>query len=139
MFAFPLAMIGVVWGHIFAGLSFNMLSLIGVISLAGIVVNDSILMMEFIRLRESEGISHIEASPKAAADRFRSIMLTSVTTIAGLLPLLAEKSLQAQMLIPMALSLVCGLATSTLLVLFVIPALYAIVIDIRGNSQIPGK
>jgi multidrug efflux pump subunit AcrB len=131
MFAIPLSMIGVIWGHLVVGMDFNMQSLIGVISLAGIVVNDSILMMEFIRMREEQGGDAFEAAPKAAADRFRSIMLTSVTTIAGLIPLLAEKSLQAQMLIPLALSLVCGLATSTLLVLFVIPTLYGVIVDFR--------
>ena len=131
MFAIPLSMIGVIWGHLVIGMDFNMQSLIGVISLAGIVVNDSILMMEFIRMREEEGGNAFEAAPKAAADRFRSIMLTSVTTIAGLIPLLTEKSLQAQMLIPLALSLVCGLATSTLLVLFVIPSLYGVIVDFR--------
>ena len=134
MFAIPLSMIGVIWGHLAFGMDFNMQSLIGVISLAGIVVNDSILMMEFIRMREDQGGNAFEAAPLAAADRFRSIMLTSVTTIAGLLPLLAEKSLQAQMLIPLALSLVCGLATSTLLVLFVIPSLYGVIVDFRRKE-----
>lgn len=134
MFAIPLSMIGVIWGHLVVGMDFNMQSLIGVISLAGIVVNDSILMMEFIRMREEQGGDAFESAPLAAADRFRSIMLTSVTTIAGLLPLLAEKSLQAQMLIPLALSLVCGLATSTLLVLFVIPAFYGVIVDFRGRK-----
>lgn len=128
----PLAIIGVIWGHILLGRSFDMQGLIGVVSLAGVVVNDSILLMEFIKMREAEGIDPQEAACKASSDRFRSVMLTSLTTIAGLVPILLEKSLQAQMVIPLALSLVCGLATATMLVLFVVPSLYMIVQDWRN-------
>lgn len=131
MFAIPLAVIGAIWGHFFWGMAFNMQSVIGVISLAGIVVNDSILMMEFIRIHEKRLDDPATCSAAAAADRFRAVTLTSLTTIAGLLPLLMEKSLQAQMLIPMALSLVCGLTVSTVLVLLVIPSLYLVVKDVR--------
>lgn len=131
MFAIPLAVIGSIWGHYLWGMAFNMQSLIGVISLAGIVVNDSILMMEFIRMHEGKDLAPELCAENAAADRFRAVALTSLTTIAGLLPLLMEKSLQAQMLIPMALSIVCGLTASTVLVLFVIPSLYLIVQDVR--------
>ena len=131
MATIPLAFIGAIWGHFLTGRSFDMQSAIGVISLAGIVVNDSILMMEFIKNNEKNGMDPHVASKQAAGDRFRALILTSLTTIAGLLPLLLEKSLQAQMLIPLALSIVCGLATSTLLVLFVTPMLYLAVQDIR--------
>jgi multidrug efflux pump subunit AcrB len=132
MATIPLAFIGAIWGHFLLGRSFDMQSIIGVISLAGIVVNDSILMMEFIKNNEKNGMSPDIASKQAAGDRFRALVLTSLTTIAGLLPLLLEKSLQAQMLIPLALSIVCGLATSTLLVLFVTPMLYLAVQDLRN-------
>ena len=129
----PLAIIGVIWGHIFVGKSFDMQGLIGVISLSGIVVNDSILMIEFIKKEERSGKSAFESACSAVSLRFRALMLTSLTTIVGLLPILTEKSIQAQMIIPMALSIVCGLSTSTFLELFVIPALYMVVQDFRNR------
>ena len=142
MATIPLAIIGSIWGHVFLGLDFTMQSLLGVVSIAGVVVNNSILMLEFIKLRERRGHSSREAAEMAASDRFRAIMLTSLTTIAGLLPLLLEKSLQAQMLKGMAVSLVFGLMTSTVLVLFVTPTMYAAVLDYREwlgrKSQLPG-
>ncbi len=132
MATIPLSIIGIVWGHILFGRSFDMQGVIGMVSLAGIVVNNSILLMDFIKMREAEGMIPQEAACKASSDRFRPIMLTSLTTIAGLLPILSEKSLQAQMVIPLALTIVCGLLTSTLLVLFVTPSLYLVVQDFRS-------
>lgn len=131
MFAIPLSIIGTIWGHIFYGMAFNMQSLVGVISLAGIVVNDSILMIEFIRMRHEKGEDPQVSAEMAARDRFRALMLTSITTIAGLLPILSETSLQAQMIIPLALSIVCGLCASTILVLLVIPPLYMVIKDFQ--------
>ncbi len=135
MATIPLAFIGAIWGHVLLGRSFDMQSIIGVISLAGIVVNDSILMMEFIKSNEQSGMDSHEASRLAAGDRFRALALTSLTTVAGLLPLMLEKSIQAQMLIPLALSIVCGLTASTLLVLFVTPMLYLVVQDVRETKN----
>ncbi|WP_461536617.1 efflux RND transporter permease subunit [Spongorhabdus nitratireducens] len=129
MAAIPLALIGVIWGHVIMGLSFTMPSMLGFVSLAGIVVNDSILLVEFIKRRIGEGLSVHDAAIKASYDRFRAVFLTSVTTIAGMTPLLFESSLQAQVLIPLATSIVFGIATSTLLVIFVIPCLYSILED----------
>ena len=127
--AIPLALIGVIWGHLIMGLQFTMPSMLGFVSLAGIVVNDSILLVEFVKKRVAEGLSVHDAAAKASYDRFRAVFLTSVTTIAGMTPLLFETSLQAQVLIPLATSIVFGIATSTLLVLFVIPCLYTILED----------
>ncbi|WDD97990.1 efflux RND transporter permease subunit [Thalassomonas actiniarum] len=127
--AIPLAMIGTIWGHLLMGLSFTMPSMLGFVSLAGIVVNDSILLVEFVKKRVEEGYSVHQAAAKASYDRFRAVFLTSVTTIAGMTPLLFETSLQAQILIPLATSIVFGIATSTLLVLFVLPCLYTILED----------
>ena len=104
-------------------------SMIGFISLAGIVVNDSILLVEFVKLRAREGRDVASAAAIASRQRFRAVLLTSLTTIAGLAPLLAERSLQAQVLQPLVISLVFGLLASTVLVLVVIPALYAILDD----------
>ena len=127
--AIPLAMIGVIWGHLAMGLQFTMPSMMGFISLAGIVVNDSILLVEFVKKRVKTGLTVHEAAAKACHDRFRAVLLTSVTTIAGMTPLLFETSTQAQILIPLATSIVFGIATSTLLVLFVIPCLYCVLDD----------
>jgi len=125
----PLAFIGVVWGHYIMGFDITMPSLLGFVSLAGIVVNDSILLVEFVKLRVKEGFSVHTAAAKASHDRFRAVLLTSLTTIAGMTPLLFETSLQAQILIPLATSIVFGIASSTLLVLFVIPCMYSILED----------
>ncbi|MCP3674885.1 MAG: efflux RND transporter permease subunit, partial [Gammaproteobacteria bacterium] len=127
--AIPMALIGVIWGHLIMGLQFTMPSMMGFVSLAGIVVNDSILLVEFVKKRVAAGLSVHDAAAKASYDRFRAVLLTSVTTIAGMTPLLFESSLQAQILIPLATSIVFGIATSTLLVLFVIPCLYSIFED----------
>ncbi len=129
MVAIPLALIGVIWGHLIMGMNLTMPSMLGFVSLAGIVVNDSILLVEFVKKRVAEGLSVHDAAAKASYDRFRAIFLTSFTTIAGLTPLLFETSLQAQVLIPLAVAIVFGIATSTLLVLFVIPCLYSILED----------
>lgn len=126
----PLALIGVIWGHLLMGLSFTMPGIIGFASLAGIVVNDSILLVEFLKLRVREGYEIVEAAKMASRDRFRAVLLTSVTTIAGLIPLLLEKSMQAQVLVPLATSIVFGLLTTTLLVLLVVPALFSILHDL---------
>jgi multidrug efflux pump subunit AcrB len=134
MMAIPLAVIGVIWGHLLMGASLCMPSMMGFISLAGIVVNDSILLMEFIKIKVNEGHEVIDAAISASKARFRPVMLTSITTIAGLLPLLAERSMQAQMLIPLAISIVFGLAASTVMVLFVVPSLYMIYQDWQGNK-----
>lgn len=129
LIAIPLALIGVIWGHLLMGLNLTMPSMLGFVSLAGIVVNDSILLVEFVKKRVHQGLSVHEAAAKASYDRFRAVFLTSITTIAGMTPLLFETSLQAQVLIPLATSIVFGIATSTLLVLFVLPCLYAILED----------
>jgi multidrug efflux pump subunit AcrB len=126
----PLALIGVIWGHLLMGLSFTMPGIIGFTSLAGIVVNDSILLVEFLKLRVKEGHHIVEAAKLASRDRFRAVLLTSITTIAGLTPLLLEKSMQAQVLVPLATSIIFGLLTTTLLVLLVVPALFSILHDL---------
>ncbi len=129
MVAIPLALIGVVAGHLIMGISLSMPSILGFVSLAGIVVNDSILLVLFLKQRHDEGAGLLESARLASRQRFRAIVLTSLTTIAGLLPLLAERSLQAQVLIPLATSIAFGLMASTVLVLLVVPSLYLILAD----------
>jgi multidrug efflux pump subunit AcrB len=129
MAVIPLALIGVIWGHMLMGINLTMPGIIGFTSLAGIVVNDSILLVEFLKMRAREGHAVPDAARMASRERFRAVLLTSVTTIAGLLPLLSETSLQAQILIPLATSIVFGLLTTTLLVLLVVPVLFTILSD----------
>jgi multidrug efflux pump subunit AcrB len=132
MVAIPLAAIGVIWGHIAMGLDLTMPSMLGAAALAGVVVNDSILLVAFVKLGRRSGAADdvVAAASRAARHRFRPVLLTSLTTIAGLLPLLFERSLQAQVLVPLITSLAFGLMASTVLVLIVVPTLYAILNDL---------
>lgn len=129
MVTIPFAFIGVIWGHIIMGLDLCMPSIMGFVSLAGIVVNDSILLVSFVKIHTAAGKTVALAGKLASRERFRAVLLTSITTIAGLLPLLSERSLQAQILIPLACSIVFGLLMSTILVLIVVPCLYTILSD----------
>ncbi len=127
----PLGFIGVAFGHFFTGFDLTILSMIGMIGLSGIVINDSIVLIVAITDHEREGKPVHQAIEDGACDRLRAVILTSLTTISGLLPLCFETSLQAQFLIPVALTIVAGLATATLLVLFVVPAMLAVGHDLR--------
>lgn len=130
MAAIPMALIGVIFGHLLMGMEVSMPSMIGFVSLAGIVVNDSILLVLFLKQERSEGKPSHESARSASRLRFRAIMLTSMTTIVGLLPLTLEKSTQAQVLIPTAVSIVFGLLSSTVMVLIVIPCIYVAMCDL---------
>ena len=107
----------------------------GFVSLSGIVVNDSLLLVLFLKQHLAEGKDPYESASSASRARFRAIMLTSLTTVAGLLPLLFETSLQAQVLIPLAVSIAFGLMASTVLVLVIIPCLYAALADFGLTSS----
>jgi len=136
MVAIPLSLIGVIWGHFLMRLDLTMPSIMGFVSLAGVVVNDSILLVQFIKIQRAKGLPIPLASMQASRDRFRAVLLTSLTTIAGLLPLLSERSLQAQILVPLATSIVFGLFASTALVLVVVPSLYSIIGDFGWTEKI---
>ena len=129
LLALPMAAIGAIWGHLLLGLELSMPSFMGMASLAGVVVNDSILLVTFVKLHTSQGKDVVDAARQASRDRFRPVLLTSLTTIAGLGPLLFERSLQAQVLVPLVTSLTFGLLASTVLVLLIVPASYAILHD----------
>ncbi|MBW2593755.1 MAG: efflux RND transporter permease subunit, partial [Deltaproteobacteria bacterium] len=137
MVAIPFSFIGVVWGHVLMGVPISMPSLLGFIALAGIVVNDSILLVIFLKNARAKGLALHEAAALASRSRFRAVLLTSTTTIAGLLPLLFEKSLQAQILIPLVISTTFGLLASTVLVLLAIPCMYVILGDFGLIEKIP--
>lgn len=129
--AIPLGVVGVVWGHMALGLQISLPSLVGLATLAGVVVNDSILLVAFMKERFAEGAELLEAAQEAVRDRFRAIFLTSLTTVVGLGPLLFEQSTQAQFLRPIVASLAFGLTGATLLALFVTPAMFAVLHDLR--------
>jgi multidrug efflux pump subunit AcrB len=130
MVAIPFALIGVIWGHVLMGVELSTPSILGFIALAGIVVNDSILLVVFLKNALTKGKDLHAAAAEASRRRFRAVLLTSATTIAGLLPLLFEQSLQAQILIPLVISTAFGLMASTVLVILVIPCLYVILGDL---------
>ncbi|MEM7311628.1 MAG: efflux RND transporter permease subunit [Planctomycetota bacterium] len=136
MFIIPFGVIGAIWGHYIMSLPITMFTLFGLVALTGVVVNDSIVLIDFINLRVREGIEISQALIDAGRRRFRPVMLTSVTTIAGLMPLLSERSFQAQFLIPLAATLVFGLLVATGLVLILIPTLYWLPVWVlRGLSE----
>ena len=128
----PFGAIGAIAGHWAMGLDVTIFSLFGMVALTGVVVNDSIVLIDFINTRVRDGIPIKEALVDAGRRRFRPVMLTSITTIAGLLPILTETSLQAQVLIPMANSICFGLLFATVLVLIVVPTTYLIYARITG-------
>ena len=122
----PFGLVGALWGHALLGLPLTMFSLFGLVALAGVVVNDSIVLMDFINHEISAGARVQEAIMAAGSRRFRPVALTSLTTVAGLTPILLETSFQAQVLIPMAASLCFGLMLGTVLVLFLVPVVYSL-------------
>jgi len=132
MMAIPFGLIGAIAGHFVMGLVITMLSIFGIVALSGIVVNDSLILIDFINSRVNSGDDLSSAVIEAGKSRFRPVVLTSFTTIAGLSPLLFERSFQAQFLIPMAVSISFGLVAATFLTLLYVPALYMIVKDITA-------
>jgi len=126
MVIIPFGLVGAIWGHALMGIDLTILSMFGFFGLAGIVVNNSIILVVFYKQIRAGGLAPEEAVVEAACQRLRAVLLTSLTTIAGLTPLLFETSLQAQFLIPMATSIAFGLAFATVLVLFLVPALLMI-------------
>ena len=131
MAAIPYALVGAIVGHYITGYPFTLLSLIGGVALAGIVVNDSLILVDFINRRRREGMTVLDSVVAGGRARLRAIVLTSITTIAGLSPLMLEQSFQAQFLIPMAVSIVYGLAFGTVLTLLILPSFYLVFEDIR--------
>lgn len=120
----PLAIVGAIIGHFVMGLSFSSLSIMGILGLTGIVVNDSLVLVDYINKKRQEGMPLIDAVLTAGETRFRPVMLTSITTFAGLLPLMFNKSTQAQALVPMAVSLGFGIMFATFITLLMTPVMY---------------
>ena len=131
MSVIPFGMIGAVAGHLILGMPISILSLFGIIALAGVVVNDSLILVDYVNQSRQEGVSLKQAVVDAGCARFRAIILTSLTTFAGLLPIILERSLQAQMVIPMAISLAFGILFATVITLLLIPCLYIVLEDLK--------
>jgi len=132
MMAIPFGVIGVIWGHFLMGYTLTFLSLIGFVALSGVVVNDSLILVEYYNVLRAEGLSVREALVKAGVRRLRPIFLTTITTVLGLLPLVLERSFQAQFLIPMAIAICFGLAGATVLVLMVLPCIIVVIDDVKS-------
>ncbi len=131
MMSIPFGMVGAVLGHLLLDLPISILSLCGCIALAGVVVNDALVLITSINANSNHCTDLCEVLRVAGCSRFRAILLTSLTTFCGLLPMVMERSLQAQFLIPMAVSLAFGILFSTLITLFLIPVLYVCLEDIK--------
>ena len=129
MSVIPFGMIGAIGGHFILNQPVSILSILGFVALTGVVVNDSLVMIDYINKKRIEGIGIKEAIEQSGVARFRPILLTSLTTFAGLLPILFETSLQAQFLIPMAISLSFGVLFATFITLLLVPAFYSMVND----------
>lgn len=126
----PFSFVGVAWGHWIHGMPVNMLSLLGIVALIGILVNDGLVLIKKFNTLLREGLAFDDALYEAGKQRFRAIFLTSITTIAGLAPLIFEPGFSAQFLIPMAISVAYGIGFATLLTLFLLP------IILSANSKI---
>ena len=129
MSVIPFGVIGSVLGHILLGIDLSALSMFGIIAAAGVVVNDSLVMVDYVNNSRLQGVAIKEAVLNAGCRRFRAIMLTSLTTFIGLVPIMAETSMQAQMVIPMAVSLAFGVLFATVVTLCLIPCLYIAIED----------
>ena len=136
LIAIPLGLTGAIGGHWLMGLDLTVLSLFGFFGLSGIVINDSIVLVDTYRRLIQAGEDHVEAIVKASCLRFRAVLVTSLTTIAGLTPILFETSPQAQFLIPMATTIVFGLAYGTVLVLMIVPSVLSLIERNRNRTGV---
>jgi multidrug efflux pump subunit AcrB len=122
--AIPFGFMGAIIGHMIMGREVSMLSMLGFFACAGVVVNDNLVLLDRINHFRKEGMEVVESVMRAGRDRFRAIVLTSLTTFIGLMPIMAETSLQAKFLIPMVISLAFGVLFATTVTLFLVPTLY---------------
>ena len=131
LLAVPFGVVGAILGHLVVGIPISFLSLFGMLALSGVVVNDSLVLISRHNARRAQGAGFLEAVVDAGTSRFRAVLLTSVTTFAGLLPLVAERSEQAMELIPMAVSLSFGILFATVISLLIVPCLLGIRLDVE--------
>jgi multidrug efflux pump subunit AcrB len=133
MSAIPFGIVGATIGHLLMGFNLSILSMFGIVALSGVVVNDSLIMIDLINRERRSGIVLSQVLRDCATRRFRPIMLTTLTTFCGLLPMIAEKSLQARFLVPMAISLAFGVMFATCITLVLVPSLYMILEDVKNR------
>ncbi|MBU1237793.1 MAG: efflux RND transporter permease subunit [Gammaproteobacteria bacterium] len=131
MTAIPFGAVGAILGHLLMGYNLSMISVMGMIALGGVVVNDALVMIDYANRRRAEGMSAFDAMIAAGVRRFRPILLTTVTTFGGLAPMIFETSRQARFMIPMAISLGYGIVFATAITLVLVPSLYVIVDDVQ--------
>jgi len=137
MSVIPFGIVGAIFGHMVMGLAVSSLSLFGIIALAGVVVNDSLILVDYVNKNVEQGKDAATAAIEGGGARFRAILLTSLTTFFGLLPILSETSMQAQMVVPMAVSLAFGILFATAITLILVPCLYNILGDIGSTRSVP--
>ena len=135
MLAIPFGLVGVIWGHLICGFDLTFLSLIGFVALSGIVVNDSLILVQFFNGERANGTSMHDALIAAGRQRLRPILLTTLTTVLGLTPLMLEQSFQARFLIPMAIAISFGLMSTTMLILLVLPCTITIIDDLKAATH----
>jgi multidrug efflux pump subunit AcrB len=135
MSAIPFGMVGAVWGHVVMGFSLSLMSMMGLIALSGVVVNDSLILIVSINRYREAGMGIWEAVVAGGARRFRPILLTSLTTFFGLAPMIIETSVQARFLVPMAVSLGFGVLAATMIMLLIVPCSYLILEDARRAAS----
>lgn len=132
MIAIPFGLVGAIWGHALLGMNLSIMSMCGLVALAGVVVNDSLVMVDYVNRHRAESLTLHNAAIAAGARRFRAILLTSLTTFVGIMPMIVEKDMQARFLIPMAVSLAFGILFATVITLFLVPGVYLILEDLRN-------
>jgi multidrug efflux pump subunit AcrB len=135
MSVIPFGLAGAIVGHVIMGFHLSIMSVFGMLALSGVVVNDSLVLVDYINRRRREGMPVSEAVRVAGVARFRAILLTSLTTFAGLLPLMFEKSTQAQFLIPMGISLGWGVLLATFVTLLLVPIIYLLLEDVKAWAR----
>jgi multidrug efflux pump subunit AcrB len=138
MSVIPFGLVGAIWGHVLLGLNLSIMSMCGIVALAGVVVNDSLVMVDYVNRHRKEAGSIRAAAVMAGGARFRAILLTSLTTFVGIMPMVLETDMQAKFLIPMAVALAFGILFATIITLLLVPCVYLILEDLRpGKPPVP--
>ena len=132
MSVIPFGLVGAIWGHALLGMNLSIMSMCGLVALAGVVVNDSLVMVDYVNRHRDESATLREAAIAAGGRRFRAILLTSLTTFVGIMPMILETDVQARFLVPMAVSLAFGILFATVITLFLVPGVYLILEDIKN-------
>ncbi|MDP4625705.1 MAG: efflux RND transporter permease subunit [Akkermansiaceae bacterium] len=139
MSVIPFGLVGAIWGHALLGMDLSIMSMCGLVALAGVVVNDSLVMVDYVNRHRDESATLRDAAIAAGGRRFRAIMLTSLTTFVGIMPMILETDVQAKFLVPMAVSLAFGILFATVITLFLVPGIYLILEDLKNLGGRLGK